>query len=302
MPMRQISSALAVCLSLSAAASAYASQAVTQRTSRDDAPVWPAASVYEEAPVFIDTARVFESPIADPRWPRLSSFYNYYTDDEFLGHMGTVGLGESVALYRDVTDGGNLWEVGLQGVVYGVYDVGSGNDLYNTDWLFGAYYAYRRGDLSILVRTYHDSGHLGDEFVINNPEIERENFVLDGGQILLSQDVSPSVRLYGGPAWYWSTSQHVHDSLLFQWGVELEAPHTIWNGTTRPVGGIDVQHWEGRDFRPDLSVRGGLRFEQPHRVGRNVSILGEFYNGRQRNGQFLDDNVQYFGIGLQFQL
>lgn len=285
------------------AGSAFAQQAATAPTApASDAPVWPPAGVYDEGAVLISPARVFEPLIADPRWPRFSAYYNYYAADQFLEHMGTVSLGESLAVYRDVTEAGDLWETGLYGSVYGVYDIGEGNNLYNTDWYFGLYYAYRHDDLSLLVRTYHDSGHLGDEFIIKNPDVPRENFVLDGGQVLLSYDIDPSIRIYGGPAWYWSTSEDVEHNYLFQWGLELESPHTIWNGVARPIAGADVQHWEGRDYVPDLSVRFGLRFEQPHRVGSNVSLLAEYYTGRERNGQFFEDNVQYFGLGLQFQL
>jgi hypothetical protein len=284
------------------AGSAFARQQAAAPVPASDAPIWPATSVYDEGAVFISPGRVFEPLIADPRWPRFSAFYNYYAADQYLEHMGTVSLGESLAVYRDVTDAGNLWEAGLQGSIYGVYDIGEGNNLYNTDWYFSVYYAYRRDDLSLLVRTYHDSGHLGDEFIVKNPDVPRENFVLDGGQVLLSYDIDPTIRLYGGPAWYWSTSEDVEDSILFQWGLELESPHTIWNGLARPIAAADVQHWEGRDYVSDLSVRFGLRFEQPNRIGSNVSLLAEYYTGRERNGQFIKDNVQYVGFGVQFQL
>ena len=267
-----------------------------------DAPVWPPQSVYDAGPTFIAPGRVFEPLLADPRWPRFSAYYNYFLDDEYLEHEGTVSLGETVAIYRNSTDRGDLWEWGVQGVVYGVYDIGSGNDLYNTDWLFSTYVAWRREELSVLFRTYHDSGHIGDEFLVNHPEVVRENFVLDGAQLLASYDLNPSVRVYGGPTWFWSTGEGIYDNWLLQWGLELEAPRTIWGGTARPVAGVDVQQWEGRDFVPDVSVRLGVRFEQPSRVGTNVSILAEYYNGRERNGQFIEDIDQYFGIGLNFQL
>lgn len=299
LPRRDVAVLIALLL---LAAPAAAQQAKTAPKADSDAPIWPATDVYDEGPVFISPARVFEPLIADPRWPRFSAYYNYYAADRFLDHIGTVSLGESLAVYRDVTEAGNLWEAGLQGSIYGVYDVGSGNNLYNTDWYFSVYYAYRRDDLSLIARTYHDSGHLGDEFIVKNPDVPRENFVLDGGQALLSYDIDPSIRLYGGPAWYWSTSREVHGQFLLQWGLELESPRTIWNGLARPIAAADVQHWEGRDFVPDLSLRFGLRFEQPRRVGTNVSVLAEYYTGRERNGQFLEDNVQYFGLGLQFQL
>lgn len=300
LPRRDV--AVLIALLLLPSGPALAQQGTTAPAPDAEAPVWPPQSVYDEGPVLISPGRVFEPLIADPRWPRFSAYYNYYAADDFLEHMGTVSAGESLAIYRDTTDSGNLWEAGLQGVVYGVYDIGSGNDLYNTDWLFGAYWAYRRDDLSLMIRTYHDSGHLGDEFIVKNPDIERENFILDGGQVLGSYDIDPSIRLYAGPVWYWSTSKEVDGQFLLQWGLELESPRTIWDGIARPIAAADVQHWEERDFVPDLSVRFGLRFEQPSRVGRNMSILAEYYTGRERNGQFLEDNVQYFGIGINFQL
>ena len=83
-----------------------------------------------------------------------------------------MSFGESIPIYRDnVGDKGQWgqWEVGLQGGVFSIFDLGSDSfDLINTDFLAAGFVGYRYGDFSALGRIFHQSSHLGDELLLSD--------------------------------------------------------------------------------------------------------------------------------------
>ncbi|MEL7238705.1 MAG: DUF1207 domain-containing protein, partial [Planctomycetota bacterium] len=86
----------------------------------------------------------------------------------------------------------------------------------------------------------------------------------------------------------------------FQWGIEGVGGQDV--GPFRPVFGIDVQQQEGRSFTPDFSARLGLQLDSPTAAGANIRLMLEYYNGREVNGQFWRDDLQYFGVGFHILL
>ena len=97
-------------------------------------------------------SNLFEPLMADPRWPRFSAAYRYYTDDPDVDHAGAVSFGETFSLYRNSLFGGR-WEVGFQAAVFSVFDMNSDSlDLVNADYWVGIPVSYRIGDFSILGR------------------------------------------------------------------------------------------------------------------------------------------------------
>ena len=77
-----------------------------------------------------------------------------------------------------------------------VNDPGS-NDLVNADYRFGLMTGYRTGRLSGSLRLYHQSSHLGDEFVLNS-QVNRLNLSYEELDLKLSFDAASWLRLYGG--------------------------------------------------------------------------------------------------------
>lgn len=250
---------------------------------------------------YLTLGRTFEPLMADPRYARFSAAYQYNGGSDFYNHGGVVSFGETLSFVRLGTIRGDVWEFGVQPAVYATFNLADQLDLFNTDYFFSVYTAFRRDRFSLLARTYHDSAHLGDEFLLKQgPDIERDNLVIDGVQVLGSYDIGNSARVYGGGSWYYSKS--IESSLQLQWGAEWEKQQSVSIG--RPVMAVDVQHLssDGHDFNPHISVRAGLRFAVPERPASRFEFLCEYYNGRDREGQFIENNVHYVGLLIQAQL
>ena len=71
------------------------------------------------------------------------------------------------------------------------------------------------------------------------------------------------------------------------------------------MGGVDLKATDLHDWSPAISGRVGLEMarrrsgDQPPRL---VTLMLELYEGPSPYGQFFQDDISYFGVGLHFGL
>jgi hypothetical protein len=70
----------------------------------------------------------------------------------------------------------------------------------------------------------------------------------------------------------------------------------VLNG--RFVAGIDLKSYQENGWSVDRSVKIGLQFGGLGPGGRHVRLLGEGYRGFAPHGQFYNQKIDYFGLGL----
>lgn len=244
--------------------------------------------------------RLFAPLIADPRWPRFSAAYHYYIDDDELDNVGATSFGETLVFYRDESPVGGLWEIGIQAGVFAIFDLDAeSKDLINADYWVGIPLSYRYKDFSALFRLFHQSSHLGDEFLLRN-RLNRVNLSYEGTDLKLSYDISDDLRLYAGGGYIFRKEPSDLKPWSVQYGVELRSPRTFLSRTTRPLFAADFKNWEENDWNTDVSVRLGLEFERPTTVSRRFQIMLEYFNGSSPNGQFYNRTIEYMGLGAHF--
>jgi hypothetical protein len=247
---------------------------------------------------------LFEPLLADPRWPRFSAAYRYYFDDPDVTHAGAVSFGETFSLYRNRALGGQ-WEVGFQASVFSVFDLNSESaDLINADYWVGVPVAFRYGNFSALGRIFHQSSHLGDEYLLRSEVnlTNRVNLSYEAVEGFLSYDIGQEFRVYGGAGYLFHRYPTNLDPWVAQGGVEYKSNTLLGGGALRPIGGINIQTREENDWDPEYSVRAGVQLEDSDILGRRIQILGEYYRGRNPNGQFYTRDLEYVGLGLSLQL
>ncbi len=265
-----------------------------ETTAQAEAPAAPPAAL---ATGFLKAGTLFDPLIADPRWPHFGASYQRYLGGSELQNVGAVSLGESFSLYRGNVPLGGQWEVGLQAGVFSIFDLdGESSDLVNADYFVALTGSYRLGDWQALARFFHQSSHLGDEFLLAN-RVERLNLSYEGVGLLLSRYLlADAVRLYGGGSALVRREPESLEPWGVQYGVELYSPWRLAPGI-RPVAGVDLQNRQQNDWATDLSVRAGLQFEGVQVLGRKLQIMIEYFNGYSPNGQFYRNRINYIGIG-----
>ncbi len=241
---------------------------------------------------------LFRPLIADPRWPHFAASYQRYRHDRQLGDVGAVAFGESLTLYRDRV-ASTWWEVGIQAGVFAVFDLDAASkDLVNADYLFGVPLSARSGDWSAMLRLFHQSSHLGDEFLLRTHP-QRVNLSYESVDLRVSREFGDVLRLYAGGGYLFDQDPASLDPWSIQYGAELVSPWPGRGARWRPIAAVDLQHREQNDWSVDLSARVGVQFDGVL-ASRNLQILIEYFRGRSPNGQFYTDKIEYLGLGAHF--
>jgi hypothetical protein len=251
---------------------------------------------------WLPEGHLFSPLLADPRWPHFSASYQYYPNDKNVRSVGAATFGETIPLYRMAAPMLGQMELGLQAGVFAVFDLeAQSKDLVNADYFVAALAAYRTGNVSALGRLFHQSSHLGDEFLLRT-RVERVNVSYEGVDLKLSYDFPFGFRLYGGGSVLFDQEPSDLKPWATQAGVEFRSPQTFWEGRIRPVAALDVQNHQENEWRADVSVRAGIQFESLRVLGRNLQFLLQYFNGYSPNGQFYREKIEYIGLGVHFHL
>ena len=247
---------------------------------------------------FLPGDHLFKSLIADPRWPHFALAYQRYIDDPNLGNVAAVSFGESFIVYRD-TIGAARWEMGIQAGVFAFFDLDKqSSDLVNADYLGALVLGYRYGRFSALGRLFHQSSHLGDEYLLSNLVQDRVNLSYEAVDLRLSCELfGDAMRLYGGVGNIFEREPTSLKPWSVRSGLELRSP---WpGGRFRPVAAADIEYREENAWAADVSLRAGFEFQR-WLGSRKLQILAEYFRGHSPNGQFYKENIDYLGLGLHF--
>jgi hypothetical protein len=263
------------------------------------------------------TKRLLFSPaIADPRSPRFSASWHSYLGNSRLSNVGSVSFGETLTLADMLRKGprksryirNSKFDLNFQGTVFSIFDLdGQSKDLVNSDFWAAMALSWRKrtdvGDFSAMSRIYHQSSHLGDEFILFNKitEGDRVNLSYEGIDLTAAWEprLGYGLRFYGGGGFLMRREPSSLDPWSAKTGMELEWPKELWG--IYPVAAVHIQTFEDTGFEPDLSIVGGLQFNDPASEDRQVRLLLSYFNGYSPNGQFYDEQLEYVGFGFQYQ-
>jgi Protein of unknown function (DUF1207) len=253
--------------------------------------------------------QIFCPLIADPKQPRsfASLLRGTFPSIEKPSGKGTaiasVGLGDFFGLVRwGGPRAGEGVQLDVVGAIFAQFDLDSAsNDLINADYIIALPLTFRRSGFSMMARVYHQSSHLGDEFLLRSSPIQRENLSFESLELLASQEIGP-LRLYGGGEHLFRRDPDTVKARLLHTGVELRSGRA---GLLQLVGGVDLKTTEQHNWAQALSGRAGVELARPSAGGhptRLVAILLELYKGPSPYGQFFQDDISYVGLGIDFSL
>jgi hypothetical protein len=236
---------------------------------------------------------------ADPRWPHFSGAVRFSDNTKPFETVFAGNFGETFAVYRDAAPGGGHWEVSIQAGVFSLFDLKAENkDMINADYRVGMLTAYRNGDLSGFLRLYHQSSHLGDEFLLAQ-DIARVNRSYEEVDLKISYNVTTWLRAYGGGGLLVRRDPQALRPWTTQYGLELVSPKAYFGGWLRPVAFGDFQTHQQNNWTTSVSLMTGVQIDPIHIGGRRIQLLAEYYSGLSPNGQFyLTERVQWMGFGV----
>ena len=194
------------------------------------------------------------------------------------------------------------------GVVFAQFNLDTPSmDLLNADYLVGPMLTYRRGSWSGRLRFYHQSSHLGDEFLLNHGidhGVQRRNLSFEALDLLVSLE-GDWWRVYGGGGLVVLSDKQLDLTTtpgLVEWGAELRGPRwiSLLNSTLRPMFGASFAQLQATDWSLTGSLEAGLEWTSPTTAHRIRALLVA-QRGALPFSQFSFEKTQNFGVQLQFE-
>ncbi|NIP58721.1 MAG: DUF1207 domain-containing protein [Gemmatimonadetes bacterium] len=259
--------------------------------------------------ILLPQGRLFCPLAADPKAER--SFASYLRGDFATiadpepgekTNIGAVGLGDSFAIFRRGGGGsGGGVQLDLAGAIFAQFNLDRPSfDLINADYLVGLPLTFRREGFSGRLRIYHQSSHLGDEFLLSR-EPELVNLSFESAELILSQEMGP-LRLSGGGEKFFRREPEGLPPHLLHTGAEIR-PAVFGDG--RLLAAVDLKAVDDADWELGWSARAGVeiaRIPSPGHPPRVISLTGEFYDGPAPYGQFYREDIQYWGFAFSLTL
>ncbi|WP_371128761.1 DUF1207 domain-containing protein [Nitrosospira sp. Nl5] len=263
---------------------------------------WPTARSPVLPTGILPTGHLFKPLLADPRWAHFSAAYRNYIGENIDGNNnGAVSFGETIPFYRgNLGQSGMQWETGLQAGVFSDFNLDArSNDLINTDFIASVYSSVRAGRFSAFGRVFHQSSHLGDEFLLRTT-LERVNLSYEGADLRLSYELPYGIRVYGGGGGIFHKQPSTIKPWLIQYGIEFRSPWRIEFAAMRPILAVDIKNHQQNNWNADVSARAGFQFDNFSAFGRKLQFLGEYFHGNSPTGQFYRERVEYIGVGAHY--
>ena len=244
--------------------------------------------------------RIFDPLIADPRWPHFSMAYQSYTDDGQFGSIFAASFGETLPLYKGDGPYGGRFQVGIQAAGFIIHDLDTASwDLINQDYRGGVAVYYRKEAWSGLFSIYHNSSHVGDEYLLHN-HVDRVNYSYEAAQVKVSYDISRAYRVYGGVDYMFSPDPKDLKPWWTQYGAEFRCTQTYLSGLLRPMAGVDIKNRQENSWDSEISLAAGVKLESKDTLWNKINFMLEYYNGNSPNGQFHESYIEYFALATHY--
>ncbi|MBN2022183.1 MAG: DUF1207 domain-containing protein [Pirellulales bacterium] len=239
---------------------------------------------------------MYRSYLAGGREPRFASQWvhernrEWFWDATLGGRVGMLRWGTLDPLWPEG------WQIDIEGAAFPRLTLDEDRDLVSADFRFGIPITMRQGRFESKFGYYHLSSHLGDEYKITHPWLERTNFVRDA--LVLGVAVYPmaDVRTYVEAAWAFSCDGGAKP-WEFQFGLDYSplAPSGFWGD---PFFAVNGRLREEVDFGGNFTLQTGWQWRGTS--GRLTRLGMHYFNGQSDQYQFYRRHEEQIGVGLWF--
>ena len=246
--------------------------------------------------VFPETDRIFHRLLADPRQVQTSARYYQQSGDD----LADIALGNSWGMVR--WDGPSLggWRLqwNVEGMAYTRFRLGGGiNEFQTIDFFGNLPLEARSGIYSGKLVLFHESSHLGDDYIRRTGDLGTR-YSVEGWSLIASVEPHPLLRLYGGGGDLLHSVPAGQGGML-QFGLELRTPD--FNTATRYPKHLylaeDVRWFDRVEWNPTANTEIGIRITYSG-VIRSLRVHVGNLRGHSEFGQFYKRTENYVNLGI----
>lgn len=246
----------------------------------------------------LPTGIVYKSYLASQKDSRFATQFNHIPErDDHTFWEPTLGARVGLLRFGDqnpVLPQG--FQIDAEGSAQTRLNLSDDVDVTSVDFRGGLPLTYGYGPWRLKFGYYHLSSHLGDEFLLKNPNYPRLNFARDvlilGGAYHLTDDL----RIYAEIGWAFYTD--VSEPWEVQFGIDY-APTAPTGIRGAPFFAINGHLRQELDFSGNFTVQAGWAW----RSAQNGSLLrmgGQYFNGASWQYSFYNHFEQQLGLGVWY--
>lgn len=255
---------------------------------------------------WLPTGSYYKTTILDPSAPQTSASILAYQVKGSLKEKVyspiNIGTQKMVARYELNEERG--LEFGLEFSLHSQFTIVDSGDafmggLQNTDYRIGAMVHYRTDRSVWRVLLFHQSSHLGDDYMLRNTFFVPNSKVLNYEQLSLTRMHTGSNAQYYYGFGYNVSPHTTRKRSAIHGGYQYQQP---FKGNPRLgyLFGVHIKMDEQNEFRPN--VKTGLGIELGGLSKNPFMIFLEYYNGHLPYSTLEYQVVQLYGIGVYFHL
>ncbi len=240
---------------------------------------------------------IWHSYLAGVKEPRMASVFNY---QKGLGWLWDPVAGGRVGLLRYGSPNSfrpEGWQLDVEGAAFPELRLNDSWDMRATDFRVGMPLTFGLGNFQMKFAVYHLSSHIGDEFLLKNPDFVRLEYSRNALVLGLSYYATPNVRLYGEMDWAFYTNGATQP-WQFQFGAEY-SPVFSPGFRGSPFFAINGHLRQEVAFGGNITIQTGWQWLNGN-TGTRMRFGFQYFNGKNDMYQFYNDFVQQFGIGIWY--
>lgn len=257
---------------------------------------------------------LFPPLIADPRAILNSISYRWQWGEasDWLGKNAVaVSFGDIFPLYRFI-DVGKLHakiQFSLEAAAWPLFridhqEVNDWSEFVNVDFFIGIPVTMAVQKFSFRFRIFHVSTHIGDELMVNNPNLVRYNPSFEGVDFFTAYQVGDNFKPYVGMGVVYRTDKtYPVKPIYVEYGGEYRFFRRVVH-YNRLYGqafvAAHVKNDETRDYNMDVTVVAGYEWSKLLGAGRRFRLFAEWHNGYAPDGQFYKTRLSYFGLRISY--
>lgn len=214
--------------------------------------------------------------------------------------IARVDLGDYLGICRLALPGDfGAVQLNLGGAIFTRFDATSHN-IQVIDYYGNVPLDIRAGKASARLMFYHDSSHLGDDY-LKERNIQTTSHSWEALRAIAAFNPVDPLRLYGG------YTKAVHTKPVWAGYRAVQGGAEIYFNTSKsshwqPYWANDVQAWERTAWNPTWTSQLGLKTAADYSKGRGISYFVQFMRGPRLEGQFYTQTETVWSAGLKFAL
>jgi hypothetical protein len=260
---------------------------------------------------------VIEEPFEKDLLPELTPFFptmlaqphilgyslGYRTSDKVFKSSIPVSIGDQFSLFQiKMLSYGHLY-LGIEACVWAIFDARAKSlSLINSDYFVSLPLTYINDRFSARLRIFHESSHLGDEFLLENPHTLRLNPSMEVIDLSLGYEPLHRLQVFLGCSRILRSDESFRVKPItvyygFNYFFDFAKIH-IFKVDAFPYLAAYFKNDENTHWGVDTSVVVGYQWDKSY--GRKLRLYFMGHKGYSAEGQFAKRKSKYFSLNLMY--